>query len=350
MLNYNKRTPYMKDTILEFFGIYTSQINTATDLIIGLIKQRHVSSSLLAEYQEGNCKVESKRRKIERFFQHIMDPEALLAVCVKLLGKRKFILSIDRTNWKSGSTDINAFGGIAHTKDGVGCAIALEMLDNKGGSSDTEARIKLIKSALAIVDVKRMEAMLADREFFSFEFAAWLIENNIPFVIRLKENLSFVQPYLSIPNRTEHTFKQVVIGEHNGIEIECDLSVKKVEKEWLIAISHRVRKPLAEYRKRWNIEVFFKHLKTAGFNLERTKITHNKRFEILFLLCAIACIFCTRIGIYRHKHFQKIRRKKDGYNEFSYFRWGLNWIITCAEQSAQQLIDSITLIFPEVQP
>ena len=94
-----------------------------------------------------------------------------------------------------------------------------------------------------------------------------------------------------------------------------------------IIVSRNVASPLKAYRKRWDSERFFRMLKTGGFNLEDSKLTHPKRMETLFLFCSIAYLLCVIVGIYRHNNVTKIRfKKRDKCYEYSYFRWGLDWM------------------------
>lgn len=129
---------------------------------------------------------------------------------------------------------------------------------------------------------ENIQNILGDREFCSFEFVSWLIEQEVPFTLRVRENLNFVQPYLKKIPFNGKVFKDVMFCNDDGVEIRCDLSVKKLKAEWLILVSKEVKKPFGDYGKRWGIERYFKMLKTGGFNIESTKITDPKRLEILF--------------------------------------------------------------------
>ena len=44
------------------------------------------------------------------------------------------------------------------------------------------------------------------------------------------------------------------------------------------------------YRKRWSIEVFFKQLKTAGFQLESTGISKPERLQMLMAVASVAYV------------------------------------------------------------
>jgi transposase len=105
------------------------------------------------------------------------------------------------------------------------------------------------------------------------------------------------------------------------------LSIKKIKNEWLLLISSRVQAPMQIYKKRWSIEVFFKSIKTSGFNIEKTKITKPDRLKLLFAMCSMAYLMCTIIGTHIDLHYECLRRKKDGKSLIlSFFRAGADWL------------------------
>jgi len=68
-------------------------------------------------------------------------------------------------------------------------------------------------------------------------------------------------------------------------------------------------------------------LKTGVLNIESTKMVDPKRIEILFLLCGIAYLICVKMGAYRHQKVRVIRKKiQYKCHEYSYFRWGIDWL------------------------
>jgi hypothetical protein len=300
----------MKNKILQQFEISTPEIELAVDLIIGLTQGRQTSSTALAGYLPGSIDLSSKIRKIERFYSKAyVDSNSLLNAIQKMFGEGKFKLVLDRTNWEFGNSDINAFVAFA-SRGEIGTIIGLKMLENNGGNSNGEERIELAKEIIERCGIEKIKVLLGDREFLSIKFAAWLIAAGLPFAIRAKENLEFVQPYLRHATKAGKMFRDVVLGKHEGLEIRCDVSIKKLADEYLIVVSHKVNSPLQEYKNRWCIERFFRMLKTGGFNIENTKITDPQRLMILFLMCSIAYLLCAKIGVYRHDKVRKMKWKR----------------------------------------
>ncbi len=124
------------------------------------------------------------------------------------------------------------------------------MLDNKRGNSKTQDRIEVVRDIIERYGKENIESILGDREFFSIEFASLLNANDVPYAIRVKENLDFVQPYLSSGTKKGKIFKDILIDSFDGIELRGALRVKKLDGEQLIFVSRKVNNPLKEYRKR----------------------------------------------------------------------------------------------------
>jgi hypothetical protein len=313
----------MREKLQQYFEECTPKIDLLIDLIYGLCESRKTSSTALSIYVTGCAKVSSKQRRIERLLQRGLDnEEALWDAIGNILNNRKVVLSLDRTNWKFGSKHINAF--VAFASDGnIGSIVNIKMLANKGGNSKSVDRIELAKQVIDRYGKENIGCILGDREFFSVDFGIWLIENEIPFVIRLRENLDFIQSSLKHATKRGTTIKNIVIARSDGKKVRCDLSIKIIDNEYLVLASYKIKSPLSEYRKRWDIERFFKMLKTGGFNIEDTKITDPARLKILFMLCSFAYLICTVIGHYRCYKVEKMRwKKKDKGYEYSFLDGG----------------------------
>ena len=99
--------------------------------------------------------------------------------------KRKFFLTIDRTNWKWGKSNI-LFWGIAYK--GILIPIYWIILNHQG-NSNTKQRIAIIKRFIDRFGDKNILGLLADREFVGKDWFKWLDSNKIKFFIRVKQNI-----------------------------------------------------------------------------------------------------------------------------------------------------------------
>lgn len=296
-------------------------------MVQSLIISRKVSSGCCAIHFPGDADIGSKIRRVERFYSDdYLSTSTAIDFLSHFKSSEKSLLIMDRTNWKYGNTDINyiAVYGIEGNKQSL---MNVGLLDNNGGSSSFEDRKSVIEPVIERLGVEKVEALLVDREFFSFEFISYLLKMSIPFVIRIKENLRFIQPLLRKLKFTSKILRNQLIGTFDDQDIRVDLSGKKLRDEYLLLLSFKVHNPLAVYRKRWEIECFFKKIKTAGFNIESTHMKDYKRLKSLILLCAMAHLICTLLGIFRHRYIRPMKFKKTlQCFQFSFFRYGLDWI------------------------
>ncbi len=96
-------------------------------------------------------------------------------------GTGKFILCMDRTNWKYGKRHIN-FLVLSLYVNGVGYPIVWRLLPKrtKRGNSDTSHRIALMRKALKLIEPAQIRCLLMDKEFIGEEWLKWLNEQQIP--------------------------------------------------------------------------------------------------------------------------------------------------------------------------
>lgn len=323
----NQNEHLMKATILSIIKGSSRRRAAIADMVQSVVISRKVSSTCCAIHFPGNADIGSKIRRVERFYSRCyLATQTAIDFLLHFKSSKRCLLIMDRTNWKYGDTSINYIA--VYGVDGVQQSLMnVDLLDNNGGSSNFGNRKSVIEPVVKRLGMENIEALLCDREFFSFQFASYLIKMGIPFVIRIKENLNFIQPFLSQLKFTGKVFKKQLIGSFGGEDIYVDISGKKLKDEYLLLVSFKVHNPLKLYRKRWEIECFFKKIKTAGFNLESTHIKDYGRLKSLILLCAMAHLICTILGIFRHHNVRPMKFKKTlKCYQFSFFRYGLDWI------------------------
>jgi len=120
--------------------------------------------------------------------------------------------------------------------------------------------------------------------------------------------------------------------------------LKRLKNEELLFLVGTVKNPsfLAQiYQRRWQIECFFEHLKSRGFDLESTHMTSLKKLKMLLGILGLASMMCQTTGVYHHQKVQKIKRKKHGYKVKSFPRQGLDkwrWILKQSPAYLEQFI------------
>jgi len=240
---------------------------------------------------------------------------------------------LDRTNWDFGNHHHNLLVAavIYERKDrdqGSAIPITWESLDRKG-NSNTEERKRLIEKVLNIVGEGNIKAILADREFIGDDWLHFLHKNGVPFVIRIKKSM-YVEidgkkvNVLSLASSVKYGQKLSFTATIKGIPIKLVIT-RSIEGDPVIAAASMeiTDDVLDQYRKRWLIELFFKSIKTKGFNIEDTHMTDPERIKALFALVAFASVCTVRAGIARDI-CKKITIKNHGRPELSFFTAGLD--------------------------
>ena len=210
---------------------------------------------------------------------------------------------------------------------------------DKAGNSNTDERIALMKRFLALFDAKKIKLLLADREFIGFKWMSFLVENNIPFAIRVKENQIVVTEEgravllksLLRKRRPKRQFR-AAFPEQDGQgasqlkgALQLNFAARRIKGGELLIVASNVgaSNALNAYRKRWAIECLFGDAKTRGLNLEDTRLLIPEKLSLLLALVALAIAWASKtasitIGC------GEIKRKKHGYRAKSWFRTGLD--------------------------
>lgn len=325
----------------KHFFISKASIKLIVRIILAIIGIRNVNLTHIAAVLEGEAKISSNYRKLQRFFANMNICQiALSKLMVQLSGLKtvaKWTLIMDRTNWKFGQKDINILM-LSLEKSGCAVPILWSILDNDGGSSNTEQRIALVELFLKNFGADRVEKFLADREFIGDEWLQYLATKGIEFYIRIKSNLTIgrAEGELTTANFKINSLKNgeslVLNGDrylgqnYKGPKVQIAALRNGSNELVIIATNGKPQIALEVYRERWAIETLFGSLKTRGFNFENTHMTASARVGTLLSLLAIAFTLCHVVGIWRHE-IKPIKIKKHQRKATSFFRYGLDYFV-----------------------
>jgi len=305
----------------KYYKWHQYRIDVLEKFISGLIRSRSVNLQKIAESMEGSAKVESNYRRIQRLFK---EQEIDYKVTARLLSTilpndEKWILTLDRTNWKLGKSNVNLLV-LAVAYKGVAIPLLWKFLTleeeinkefikrGKRGNSNTKERKELLESFIEIFGVEKIAALTADREFIGEEWFAWLEEKKIPFIIRVKSNTLLDENYFGSKDLQElfsYTKEDELYAFGKAKIFNTKLFLGGIKatqsKEALIFVSnHKIDKnTLLVYKKRWEIETLFGVLKSKGFNFEESKLTDGYKIEKLMAFLSIALIWSLLAGDYR---------------------------------------------------
>ncbi|TIN29104.1 MAG: IS4 family transposase [Mesorhizobium sp.] len=340
------------ETLGWHFALSKRRLATLAALIAGLAQSRSVNLSHLAVHLCGPAQHASKYRRLQRFFQFVRLDQAVAArLVVHMLNlERPKYLALDRTNWKLGSRDINILM-LAIVTRRFRVPLLFTLLPHQG-NSDTGHRIALMRRYLSLFPAVSIRCLLADREFIGVEWMDFLNENNIPFAIRVKVDMTVTLEdgrTWSLATLLRRRRATLVKGHINGTAGATREPVRLAAKrlgngEWLIVATNRPdpKQALNDYRKRWGIECLFGDAKTRGLNLEDTHITNPEKLASLIVIVMLAITWAYRCAT-QTMGMKAITRKSHGRREKSWFRIGLDalrdWIINSPKAAASAWLE-----------
>ena len=323
-------------TLSRALGLSNDRRQTLAVLIQGLISARTVNLSHLAGTFCGPAKLASNYRRLQRFFQYVqLDGDWLAKTLVALLGLLPpYRLCLDRTNWKVGTKDINLLVLCIVTRR-ARVAVLWDILD-RAGTSTMMQRQSLLVRFMALFGKRSIELLLADAEFVGNQWFEFLVENDIPFVIRVRDrflvrlNDGYEGPLerlaLSTASRRRlMKAKGCFIGmqERHSAALSFGALILHDGTYLIIATNRGPRKALNAYKQRWQIECFFGDTKTRGFNMEDTRLTKPPKLALLLSIIALAVAWIHACAI-AVKPQGDIARAKHGYRRKSWFRMGFD--------------------------
>jgi hypothetical protein len=310
--------------------------------MLALLKAKTVNLTHIAPLLSG-VEVSSNYRRIQRFFQEFSLEFDLVARLIWALLPQQppYRLSLDRTNWQFKHININILTLAVITPNGLAIPLLWQMLD-KAGNSNQPQRAHLLRRFVDLFGADALEHLVADREFIGPDWFSFLIQQRLPFFIRLRQNQWATQPGkgrvklfwlfndLAI-NQVRLFHKPVFLGG----ELVWLSGVKRVNEqgqiEWVIVAGYRFdADSLAHYGQRWQIECLFKALKSSGFQLEATHLSDLDRIEKLLALVALTYLWAYKVGAWLQEQ-KPITRRSHLRLAQSVFRLGLDALTRAAE-------------------
>src|SRR5690606_2462255 len=178
----------LETTLTHFLDWNKTRVSFLIQILQALFIVRTVNLTQISQAFRSSAKEESVYRRIQRFFSGFSFDMSFIVIlaCKFFTWGEQCVLLLDRTNWKWGKTDINILVlSIEHL--GIGIPVFWTVL-KKGGTSSTKDRTKILKRVIKEIGPEKIRVLLADREFIGEEWFRFLIEQGIPFIIRIKQN------------------------------------------------------------------------------------------------------------------------------------------------------------------
>jgi hypothetical protein len=166
-----------------------ARINFLAKFTLALVQVKTISLVQISSVMSGHAKQDSHYKRCQRFLRFFDLPFAEIArLVIKLQGiAPPFVLSIDRTDWHLGDTPLNILM-LSVVSQGVAFPLLWTVLEKKG-CSDTQERIALIEKYVRLFGTDSLDFVTADREFIGTDWFSYLRRKQIPFRLRITENL-----------------------------------------------------------------------------------------------------------------------------------------------------------------
>ena len=320
----------IEQKIKEKTGWNKSRIYIIVGLIVTIIRMGRVNLKKVATKINPQQSKEVNYRRLNRFFQYFRFEKKVMAILMSsFLDKGKWILTMDRTNWKFGRVHINILMlAVAHK--GIAIPIIWYLLpkERKQGNSNYRDRIRIMKRFIDIFGVDKIEVLVADREFIGEVWFKWLKKRKIPFAIRIKEGhkikngkgeISIKELFGNLIENTPTFYKTK--KRIYGYEKLSLVAIKYKGEYIIIATNIKQEKALGYYKRRWEIERLFSAFKKRGFNLEETHLSENKKIDSMIAILSLAFVWCYVVGEWLNE-IKPIKLLKHGRRAKSFFLYG----------------------------
>jgi hypothetical protein len=301
--------------------------------LVGLLTCQKARFAKIAQAMPGDAKPASQEMRLRRYLDspHVNFAPALAAL---LPQRAPWVLAIDRTNWERGERDVNLLSlAVVVGKTAVPllwCDLA------HPGNSDTAQRIALIRQFVALFGNHSIRLVTADREFIGADWLAFLHQQDIPFLIRIRKDDLLThgdgtcqEAFRFFTLRGDACRNKKAPWELWGTPVHVGgkrlrpEQSKDGKQDWLIVVSNRpAANLLALYRLRWGIETLFQALKGRGFDLEGCATPRIERF---LGLLALGYVWSLRAGMYL-EGIDPSTPLKHGRLPRSWFRRGLDYL------------------------
>jgi len=286
----------------------------------------------------------SAYQRTRRFLKDVVFCQIALAkMIVNISGMDKhlkWIVVLDRTNWKFGKVNINfLYMSVSYGEFCIPLFFKLLTDKSKGNSSFSDRR-ELSDLFIQAFGRSKILYMLGDREFIGNQWLSYLKGNKIAFAQRIREKNQLLinkrgqtqiahKLFEHLPIGQTLCVGRYTIGQDKKIKLRLMVTGMKIKDGddvcYVIVVSHGVDNPLDVYRNRWQIEMCFRALTSSGFNAESTHVTIAERLTCLFSVLIIVYAVTINIGLQVIK-LQPIRIKNHGYKEKCLIRYTLDAI------------------------
>lgn len=298
--------------------------------LIAVVQQNTSNLARLANVLDLQCRKDSKYRRLKRF---LTDAEIDFQIFARLIlaivrAEGKYILALDRTEWKYGSVWVNILT-LSIVIGNTSIPVFWKTLNRKGNSQLWEKKA-LLNRFIEAFGIENIEYLCADREFDGVEFVKYLHMQKIPFRLRVKVTMPITDKggklikcgKLLRTLKIGESYKLRRVRNYGEVKVYAEVERGRDSQESVIVISSaNSGQILLEYKRRWAIETLFQNLKSRGFEMEETHLTKAEKIDKLFGVLALAVAWAIKTGE-AESAVNSIEIKNNGRAQQSLFRLG----------------------------
>lgn len=245
-----------------------------------------------------------------------------------------FVIAVDRTEWQLGKSWVNVLM-LSVGYGNVSLPLFWTVMEEKGCSDNAEREV-IIEQFIAEFGTDGIGFVTADREFASTEWLDFLVRRRISFRLPIKANARITDKRGKLMRaskmcRTLKSGQRMELRRRRRLWNQAVFVAvcRKADGDNVLVISsERSGQILLEYGMRWQIETLFGCLKTRGFCLEDTHLTHGMRVSKLLSLLVLATVWALLAGELASRE-KPLKIKKHGRLEKSIFRLGFETLRNC---------------------
>lgn len=318
--------PTVQTALRSAFPIDARRLTVFAALVLAMIQTRTVVLYSLknAVALEGTREVRYQR--LLRFMQFSLPDELFARFALSFLPEGPLDLILDRTNWKLGQRDVNILL-LSAVWNGFSLPLMWTVLAH-GGNSNQRTREALVERFLGACPHRPVRSLLADREFIGAHWFGFLDEHGIAPCIRLPARATLGRHRFPVwamfrklqPGEVRVSHRRYLVY---GVSLRVAATKNAAGETLYLAYRGHVGPNLRRYAQRWQAENLHSALKTRGFNLEDTGLTHPERISTLLVVVATAFIWACVTGELLEARYG-VTIKRHGHRAVSVFRRGLD--------------------------
>ena len=170
----------LRDILKEHLVWNKAHLDCFIGMLLSLLHLKQINLTQLALGFASDAELSSRYRRLQRFFQKVtFDYDAVARLVMQLFSfyDKDYYLTLDRTNWKWGKSNLNILTlGIVYK--GVAIPVYWKIL-NKRGNSNQDERIRLLKQFIHQFGQANILGILGDREFIGEQWWKWLTDSSL---------------------------------------------------------------------------------------------------------------------------------------------------------------------------